>query len=100
MRGRLAATAAVIAACAVGGAPVAEAGHPAKRCGATTAGGKRVKVFAVNVSCDFATTWTKRFLGQRRSPRGYRCTRVRQTGVKLVMTCKRSSSRYFYAERP
>ena len=100
MRGRLIATAALIAACLVAGTPVAEAGHPSKRCGTTTAGGKRVKVFAVNVSCDFAVTWTKRYMGQRRRPSGYTCTRINEPGIKLVMRCKRSSSRYFYAERP
>ena len=100
VRGRLLAIVAVIACAGVLLAPVAEAGHPAKRCGTITAAKKRVKVFAVSVSCSFAKTWTVRFLAKRRRPAGYRCTRVNQAGVRLVMTCKRSSSRYFYAERP
>jgi hypothetical protein len=98
--GRFLAIIAATVCIGVAAAPVVEAGHPAQRCGSMTAAGKRVKVFAVTVSCSFAKTWTQRFLARKRRPSGYRCTRVNQSGVKLVMTCKRSSSRYFYAERP
>ena len=95
----LAATVAAVVCIAIAVAPVADAGHAAKRCGTITAAKKRIGVFAVNVGCRFAKRWTRRYLVRKQSPRRYRCTRIDQPGVKLVLSCKRSRSRYFYAER-
>jgi len=91
----------VVAALVVGALPApAEAAH-ARSCGTihNVVGKRDFKVFATQVPCRKAKSWARTYLRKRRSPRGFRCSRLRQPGVKAVLYCRGKGQRAFYAER-
>lgn len=92
---------AALVALALGALPApADAAH-ARRCGSiyNVVGERDYRVFATGVACRTAKRWSATYLKRRRSPVGFRCSRVRQRGVKQVFFCRGTRNRSFYAER-
>ena len=100
----LAATALAVATIAVAALsavpPAVEAAH-ARRCGTiyNVVGSRDFRVFATGVTCRAAKSGSRAWLQRRRAPRGFRCSNLRQPGVKAVFFCRGSGGRSFYAER-
>jgi hypothetical protein len=74
----------------------AQAGH-AKNCGVieNVSGDRDFRVRANGVSCDFARTWSRRYIRRGRRPNGWSCSEP--TG-SIRFYCRRSG-RYYYAQR-
>lgn len=76
----------------------AQAGH-AKNCGViyNVKHGRdyRVRAAQSGVSCDFARTWSKRFIRRGRRPNGWSCSRP---GGNITFYCRRSA-KFYYAQR-
>ena len=84
---------ALVAVSMLGVAADAPAGH-AKNCGLVTKGTRDYRVRANAVTCDFARTWSKRFLRRSSRPSGWSCSRP---SGKITFYCRRGS-KYYYAE--
>ena len=74
----------------------AGAGH-AKNCGViqNVKGSRDYRVRANGVTCDFARTWSRRYIRRARRPSGWSCSRP---GGNVTFYCKRGS-RFYYAQR-
>jgi hypothetical protein len=74
----------------------AEAGH-AKNCGviANVKGERDYRVRANGASCDFARTWSRRYIRRGRRPSGWSCSKP---GGKISFYCRRGD-KYYYAQR-
>lgn len=70
---------------------------PPKNCGTMKVKGKRYNVKADQLSCRSAKSWTKRYLEKKRRPKGYTCTRYKNT--KLVFRCNRGIKNFFAIKR-
>ena len=92
----LAALAAVLALLTAAG-PAARATVPPVDCGALTVKGKRYTVKADQVRCADARTYTRRYLGERRRPAGFRCANY-TSSTKLRFRCSKGV-RVFFAIR-
>lgn len=90
-----------VAALAVGVVPTAAEAAHARSCGTiyNVIGKRDFKVFATKVPCRKAKSWARTYLRKRRAPGGFRCSRLRQPGVKAVFYCRGTRQRAFYAER-
>jgi hypothetical protein len=74
----------------------AGAGH-AKNCGVIldVTGDRDYRVRANGVSCDFARTWSRRYIRRGRRPSGWSCNKP---GGNISFYCKRGG-KYYYAQR-
>ncbi|MEX2194657.1 MAG: hypothetical protein WD844_05165 [Thermoleophilaceae bacterium] len=101
MKGARCLLAAALAAVVFAALPAAAEAAHARSCGSiyNVVGKRDYKVFSTGVACRSAKRWSRTYLRRRRSPRGYRCSRIRQRGVKAVFFCRGTRSRSFYAER-
>jgi hypothetical protein len=74
----------------------AQAGH-AKNCGViyNVKRDRDYRVRASGVTCDFARTWSRRYIRRGRRPSGWSCSRP---GGNITFYCKRGS-KYYYAQR-
>jgi hypothetical protein len=90
---------ALAAALALTGAagPAARATVPPVDCGALTVKGKRYTVKADQIRCADARTYTRRYLGERRRPAGFRCANY-TSSTKLRFRCSKGV-RVFFAIR-
>jgi hypothetical protein len=77
--------------------PTARATVPPVDCGALTVKGKRYTVKADQIRCADARTHTRRYLGERRRPAGYRCADY-TSSTKLRFRCSKGV-RVFFAIR-
>jgi hypothetical protein len=93
MRVRLVGLVALLLLVPAGQAP---AGH-AKNCGVilNVRGDRDYRVRANRVSCDFARTWSKRYIRRGKRPSGWSCSRP---GGNITFYCKRGG-KYYYAQR-
>ena len=92
----LAALLAVLGLLAAAG-PTARATVPPVDCGALTVKGKRYTVKADQIRCADARSHTRRYLGERRRPAGYRCANY-TSSTKLRFRCSKGV-RVFFAIR-
>jgi len=77
-------------------APAAsEATVPPTRCGKIEVGGKKYKVNAHRLDCDFARKWTKRFLKHRDHKQGWTCQRYSREETKIAFTCRKGGKDYY-----
>jgi hypothetical protein len=97
------ALAAVAAAAALAAAPAsAPAVVPPRDCGDHKIRGKKYQVKVDQVSCRDGIAFTRRYLEQRRKPRGYTCDRRSTKVNQLRFICRNfraSPVRQFYAIR-
>ena len=89
-------TLALVAALLLVPAGEAQAGH-AKNCGVifNVKGDRDYRVRAYAVTCDFARTWSRRYIRRGRRPSGWSCSKP---GGNITFYCKRGS-KYYYAQR-
>ena len=80
-----------------GPATAARATVPPVNCGGLSVKGKRYTVKADQISCADARAHTRRYLGERRRPAGYRCANYTST-TKLRFRCAKGV-RVFFAIR-
>lgn len=79
-------------------APGAGATVPPKNCGMLTVKSKRYQIKADQMRCDTAKTYSRRYLGSRDRPSGYRC-RNYSGGTALKFRCWRRVKVFFAIRR-
>ena len=91
------ALAVLLVASAAGPGSPARATVPPVDCGALTVKGKRYTIKADQIRCADARSYTRRYLGRRTPPAGYRCRNF-TSSTKLKFRCSKGV-RVFFAIR-
>ena len=79
-------------------APATGATVPPKNCGKITVKSQRYQIKADQMRCDTAKTYSRRYLGRRARPSGYRCTNGSR-GSALKFRCSKSVKVFFAIRR-
>jgi hypothetical protein len=83
-----------LVAAAIGASPAAGAVPPDK-CGTIAVEGKKFKVRAHKVSCEFAVRWSKHFLKRGHRPDGWSCTRYSADESSIAFNCRNGGKDYY-----
>jgi hypothetical protein len=72
---------------------------PPKNCGTMTVEGKRYQVKADQISCSTGRDHARRYLKQRKKPRGYTCRDLSKSKGRVTFTCNNGRKVFFAIRR-
>ncbi len=68
---------------------------PPVRCGKIKVEGKKFKVSAHLLDCDFARKWSKRYLKNREHKSGWDCASYSPEETSIAFSCRKGSKDYY-----